>query len=401
MVRSQGVLRQTRLLLFLAAAAAGCGTNVPPVAETPPPPVSVSSPIVREVVEQDEYEGRIAAAQTVEVRARVRGHLTKVAFQPGEIVKEGELLYEIDPRTYEAQLEGAQAQEKAAQADLQYSKAEYNRTRLLVSKNAASREELDTWTGKQAVAEGQVLKAQAAVKQAQLDLDFTKIKAPFAGRVSRTQVDVGNLVNAGGGETLLTTLVSVDPMFVYFPVDERAFLRYRKSGLADLKPNEPEPPIKDLHIPVQVALESDQGFPHKGEIDFADNRVNPSTGTILVRGVLSNAKRVLEDGLRARVRVPSSHSSKSVLLITERAVGTDQGQKFVYVVGADNVALRRDIEPGRLSEGLLVVREGLKPDDRVIVNGILRVRDSLKVEPRLVPMPGAESLAAAPKPTGK
>jgi multidrug efflux system membrane fusion protein len=341
------------------------------------------------VTEQDEYEGRIAAAEKVEVRARVRGYLTKVNFQAGQMVKQGELLYEIDPRPYKASLDAAKAAEKAADANLQHAKAEYNRTSALVaSGGAASRRELDVWSAKQAIASADVLKAQAAVEQEQLDLDFTKITAPISGKISRTLVDVGNLVNAGGGETLLTTLVSVDPMYVYFDVDERSLLRYRESRRKEVKANEPQPHLKDLHIPVYVGLEGEEGFPHKGEIDFADNRVNPSTGTFQVRGVLSNSQRIFEDGMRARVRIPVGQPRK-VVMVTERAVGTDQGRKFVYVVDADNIAERRDVTPGRLVDGLLIIREGLKSDERVVVNGIQRVRDRAKVEPTLISMPGA------------
>jgi RND family efflux transporter MFP subunit len=326
----------------------------------------------------------------VEVRARVRGHLTKIGFEAGQIVNKGDLLYELDPRPYKNALDAATAQQKAAQAALQFAKAEYERTRSLVAKNAASREELDVWTAKQVVATGDLLKADAAVEQAQLDMDFTRVTAPISGKISRTLVDVGNLVNAGGGETLLTTIVSIDPMYVYFDVPERSLLRYREIGRKQAKADAPEIPLKDLHIPVYVGLEGEKGYPHKGELDFADNKVNPSTGTIQVRGVLPNAKRNLDAGMRARVRIPVSAPHKS-LLITERAVGTDQGRKFVYVVNDQNVVERRDVTLGRQSEGLQVIQEGLKPEDWVIVNGIQRVRDGAKVDPKRAPMPGAEA----------
>jgi multidrug efflux system membrane fusion protein len=381
MIRRHFFLGQALILVVLACGVAGCESSAPPLAETPPPPVTVSQPVVREVVEQDDYEGRIAAAENVEVRARVRGYLTKVAFRDGQMVKQGELLYEIDPRPYQMTLDAAMAQEKAAQASLQLAKSEYERTRMLASKSAASREELDVWTGKQAVAAADILKAGAEVKRAQLDLDFTRVTAPISGKISRTQVDLGNLVNAAGGETLLTTLVSVEPTYVYFNVDERSLLRYRESRRKTVKDNSPSPPIKDLHIPVYVALEGESDYPHKGEIDFSDNRVNPSTGTIQVRGVLSNKERIFDEGMRARVRIPVSQPSK-VVMVSERAVGTDQGRKFVYVVGADNVAQRRDITPGRLMDGLLIVGTGLKSDEWIVVNGIQRVRDGMKVEPR-------------------
>ncbi len=372
----------------------GCGPVAPPVAETPPPPVSISQPVVRKIIDFDDYEGRITAAKRVEVRARVRGHLIKVHFQAGAVVKEGEPLYEIDPRPAKASLDAAKAQEKAAEASLQFAKAEYNRTRTLVTKDAASREELETWVAKQAIAKGESLKAQAAVEQAQLDLDFTRITAPIDGKLSRTLVDEGNLVNAGGGETLLTTLVSIDPIYVYFNVDERSLIRYREQFRKEAKPDEPRPPIKELHIPVHVALEGDEGYPHKGEIDFADNKVNPSTGTIQARGVLSNARRIFEDGMRARVRIPFGDAHTAVM-VTERAVGNDQGRKFVYVVNDENTVQRRDVELGRLADGLQVVEQGLKPGEWVVVNGIQRVRDGMKAEPNRVPMPGAKQPAEA------
>jgi RND family efflux transporter MFP subunit len=385
-------LRLGGLIAAVAGTLSGCGPATPPVAETPPPPVSVSQPVVRKVIDFDNYEGRIGAAKTVEVRARVRGHLIKIHFQAGAIVKEGELLYEIDPRPAQAALDAAKAQEKAAEASLQFAKAEYNRTRVLVTKDAASREELETWIAKQAIAKADSLKAQAAVEQARLDLDFTRITAPIAGKLGRTQVDEGNLVNAGGGETLLTTLVAIDPIFVYFNVDERSLLRYRKTRRPEPKPNEVEPPLKELHIPVHVALEGEQGYPHTGELDFADNRVNPSTGTVQVRGVLSNAKQLFDDGMRTRVRIPVT-DPHSVVMVTERAIGNDQGRKFVYVVDEQDVVQRRDVELGRVTDGLQVIDQGIKPGEWIVVNGIQRVRDGMKAQPNRVPMPDVKQTA--------
>lgn len=384
-------------LLAVLAGLSGCGPNAPPVAELPPPPVTVSQPLLREVTDHDDYEGRIAAVESVEVRARVRGHLVKVNFQEGQIVKQGDLLFEIDPRPYQAALDAAQAQKAVAEAALELAKKEYARTSRLANTGAASREELEVWLAKQSAATAERQKALAEVEQAQLDLNFTKVEAPITGKISRTEMTVGNLINAKGGETLLTTLVSVDPMYVYFDVDERALLRYRRD-FRKVPDGAEEPPIKDLKIPVYLALEGDTGFPHHGVIDFADNRVNPSTGTIQIRGVLPNPKRILDAGMRARVRVPVSDPHKAVL-ITERAVGTDQGRKFVYVVNDQNVAERRDVTLDRVSDGLQIVRDGLKPQDWVVVNGIQRVRDGSKVDPKRTAMPGAaaEPAQAAPK----
>jgi RND family efflux transporter MFP subunit len=376
--------------LVILSSVLGCESAQPPVAETPPPPVTVSQPVVREIVEQDDYEGRIAAVETVDVRARVRGHLMKVNFTDGQIVQKDDLLFEIDPRTYQAALDAAKAQLAAADAALELATKEYRRAASLLQSRAASREEVDVWVGKQGVAKGERLKAEAAVEEARLDLDFTKITAPIQGKASRTQVTMGNLVNGGGSETLLTTIVSVDPMYVYFDVDERALLRYRQHFRKGENEDGAVPSVKDLKIPIDVGLEGEEGYPHKGVIDFADNRVNPSTGTIQARGVLPNSKRLFEAGMRARVRVPVSDPQKA-LLVTERAVGTDQGRRFVYVVNDQNVVERKDVKLGRLSDGLQVVQHGVKPEDWVIVNGIQRVRDGAKVEPKRGPMPGARA----------
>jgi RND family efflux transporter MFP subunit len=411
------------LLAATALALAGCGPVTPPVAETPPPQVTVSRPVVREVTDYDDFDGRIAAIPKVEVRARVRGHLIKVNFQDGQLVREGQLLYEIDPRPYQATLDSARAQEKAAEAGLEFANADYNRIRALAAKQAASREDLDTSVAKQATARADLLKARAAVGQAELDLNFCRITAPFAGQVGRSMVDVGNLVNPAGGETVLTTVVAEDPMYVYFDVDERSLLRYMREGLLVLavtalgsaSPCAPAPMLpqalipsqvgawrslsqKEVKTPVYVGLDGEDGYPHKGLLDFADNAVNPRTGTILVRGVLPNSGGMLGDGMRARVRVPVS-APHEALLITERAVGTEQGQKYVYVIDDQDVAGRRDVTPGRPQGGLVVITQGLNADDWVVVNGTQRVRDGMKVQPRRVPMPGAGPAAPSTQQT--
>jgi RND family efflux transporter MFP subunit len=394
MIRRHGLIWQSGLFLVLTSSLTGCSPNAPPVAEAPPPPATVSQPVVRTVTDYDEYEGRIAAIPKVELRARVRGHLTKVNFEAGQRVKAGDLLYEIDDRTYQAALGAAQAKEKAAEAALEFAKAEYNRTRYLASKGAASREEMESWAAKESVAKGDVLKEQAAVKEAQLDVDFCRVTAPISGKISRTLVDVGNLVNGRGGETLLTTLVSVEPMYVYLNVDERSLLRYRRNALKGGEAAGNQPSFKELKIPFSLALEGETDCPHKGVLDFADNRVNPSTGTIQVRGVMPGAGRLFDDGMRARVRVPVG-SPHEVVMVTERALGNDQGRKFVYVVNGQDTVERRDVIPDRVVDGLQVIREGLKPDEWVIVNGIQRVRDGMKVEPKRGPMLGAPRPAEA------
>jgi multidrug efflux system membrane fusion protein len=399
MISRHAPLRRSVGLVLLAGALSGCNPN-PPVSETPPPPVTVRQPVVQKVIDQDDYEGRIGAVETFEVRARVRGYLVKVNFEDGQMVKADDLLYEIDPRPYKTTLGGAEAVKLAADAAVQFARAEYDRVRSLARTGASSREELETWASKQVVAQGELAKAQAAVDRAKLDLGYTKVTSPITGKISRTQVSLGNLVNVGGGETLLTTVVSVDPMYVYFDVPERALLRYRTQFDKGKKDEGGKrPPIKDLKIPVEVALEGEEGYPHHGTLDFADNRVNPSTGTIQVRGALPNPKRDLDSGMRARVRIPVSDPHE-VLMVPDRAVGNDQGRKFLYVVNDQDLVERRDVQLGRVIGGMQVIPDGLNKDDWVIVNGIQRVRDGVKVDPKRGPTPGAPA-GAREEPTRK
>ena len=394
MISRHSLLWRSVGLVLLAGALSGCNPT-PPVAEPPPPPVTVSQPVVQEIIDRDPYEGNIGPVESVEVRAKVRGYLVKVNFQDGQIVKAGDLLFEIDPKPFQTTLQGAEAVKLSADAALTYARSEYDRVRILGGKGASSREEVEVWAAKQVVAQGEVAKAKAAVDQAKLNLGYTKITSPITGKISRALVTVGNLVNAGGGETLLTTVVTVNPMYVYFDVDERSLLRYRREfgkGKPDVAGK--RPPLKDLKIPVEVALEGEEGYPHHGFLDFADNQVKASTGTIQVRGELPNPKGVLDAGMRARVRIPVSDPHE-VLMVTERAVGNDQGRKFLYVVNDQNLVERRDVKLGRVIDGLQVIQEGLKKDDWVIVNGIQRVRDGVKVDPKRGPMPGAPAPANA------
>jgi multidrug efflux pump subunit AcrA (membrane-fusion protein) len=420
----------------------GC-SSTPPVAELPPPPVTVSQPVFREVPIYDDYEGRITAKPIAEIRARVKGHLIAIDFQDGQIVKEGDLLFEIDPRPFQAELEGAEAQKAAAESAYKLAKATVVRDEPLVGRGV-SKQDFDVSVGKLGVSQGDLRKALAAIDRVKLDLEYTRIRAPITGKISRALVDVGNLINAGGGETLLTTITAIDPIYVSFNVDERNLLGYLREhhrdgdkpsdtevkagrtqiaaqamasrafslsgagapawpgALADLRVATIDPyslrvgTLKELRIPVEVALDGDKGYPHLGLLDFADNQVNPSTGTILVRGVLPNKKQILGPGMRARVRVPVGQPRKRVM-ITERAIGTDQTRRFVYVVNEENTVERRDVTLGRLADGLQIIQEGLEPDDWVIVNGIQRVRDGIKVDPKRGPMPGAPAKATNEK----
>jgi RND family efflux transporter MFP subunit len=391
MIISTSSLCRISLLFAVTGMLGGCNSAEPAVAETPPPPVTVSQPVAREVVDYDEYDGRISATETVEVRARVSGYIIKIDFQDGQIVQKDDLLFEIDPRPYKAALEAAEAEVRLTDAKVKQTEADVKRNQPLVASGATTRAEFDKLVADAGVATSAVSAKKAMVESARLDLEFTQIKAAIGGRISRPQITVGNLVSAAG-ETVLTTITSIDPMYVYFDIDERSLLRYknvyRKEGQAE------ETTVKELKIPVDVALEGEENYPHHGVLDFADNRVNASTGTIQVRGVLPNPKRMLDSGMRARVRIPAGDAHKAVL-VTERAVGNDQGRKFLYVVNDQNVVERRDVKLDRLVGGMQSVKEGIKTSDWVIVNGIQRVRDAMKVAPKQSPMPGADTAAGA------
>jgi membrane fusion protein, multidrug efflux system len=388
----------TGLALLLLASLASC-QKMPAMPEMPPLTVTVSQPVEREVTDYDDYEGRLAAVKTVEVRARVRGQLTKIFFKDGQLVKEGDQLFQIDPRPYQAMLDSAKAKRESAEAALTFAKQEYNRTARLVSSNAASREDLDQWRAKQSISLADKQGAEAEMEKAQLDLDFCDIRAPISGRTSRPLITEGNLINSGSGDSLLTTIVSIDPMYVYFDIDERAMVRYRRAYAKNNVVGEDS--IKELKIPLAIAVEGDMDFTIKGIIDFVENRVNRGTGTLQVRGVVPNTGRLLDDGMRARVRVPVSDPYKA-LLITERAIGTDQTLKYVYIVNAKDEVERREVQSDRPFDGLIAIKSGLGPQDWVIVNGAQRVREGVKVVAKQVPMPGPIIAATeAPAPTTK
>lgn len=375
------------LTAVLAVTLTSCSqSTAPQVAQLPPPAVTVALPIVREITDSDEFEGRIESIDRIEIRARVRGYITNVAFSNGQRVKKGDLLYEIDPRPYEAILHAAEAKKAAADASVQLATVEYDRTKQLVTNSAASRSELDVWTGKKGVALADLLLAEADIEQAKLDIEFTKITAPIDGKMSRTNVTLGNLVS-GTGDAVLATLVSTSPMYVQFDVDERRLLGYRTRAIAKNTAARDTSSLRDAKIPVFVALDGETGFPHKGFLDSADNRIRSSTGTISALAIIDNPTGLLDDGLRARVRLPVGDPYQA-LLVTDRAIGSEQGIRFLYVVDAANKVARREVALGRVVDGLQVITSNLSETDRVIVNGIQRVREGIEVVPTEVPMPG-------------
>lgn len=363
--------------ILVAAIMTGCLPNGPGEAKAPPIVVTVAQPIAKEVTDYNQYEGNIAAQKTVEIRARVNGHLVKVAFEDGTRVKAGQLLYEIDSRPYKASLDAALAQKASADADLDLAKKEYLRTANLLRTGASSKEELDVWTAKQLTAIAAGKKAQAEIDRAKLDLEFTSIKAPMDGKIGKTLVDAGNLVNVGQGDSLLTTLVSTSPMFAYFSIDERTYLDFLRIGSREKEANRE---LKDLRIPVGLLLDGDATPSHHGFIDFGDNKVNPTTGTILARATIPNDKNLLQPGMRARLRIASTDPYKA-LLVQERILQSDQGIRYLYVVNEAGMVEKRDVKLGTVQEdGTVVVKEGLKEGDWVVVSGIQRVRDGIKVE---------------------
>ncbi|HZT81563.1 MAG TPA: efflux RND transporter periplasmic adaptor subunit [Gemmataceae bacterium] len=372
-------------LLAALAAAAGCGKPHPDLQPTPPAEVTVCKPIVRKVTDYDEFPGKVAARQTVEVRARVSGYLTKILFQDGDEVAENKQLFEIDPRPYQADYDNGRAKVELAQARSRLADTEVKRNQPLVNKGAITPEDFDKLVAQQQEARAAVSAARAALEGLKLNLDWTKVNAPIAGKVSRRYVDVGNLVSGTvGSATLLTTLVTVDPMYVYFNPDERALQRYK--ARAEKNGDKPVANVADARIPVRVGLATDTGFPYEGVIDFADNRVDPRTGTIQVRAVVKNPERRLVDGYFARVQVPVSDPYPAVL-VAERAIGTEQGERYVLVVSADNVVDRRAVKLGKLVGGLRVITEGVGPDDWVIVEGLQHTRAGETVVPHREPMP--------------
>jgi RND family efflux transporter MFP subunit len=367
----------------LCLALAGCAG---PPAEGPaaaPPPVTVSYPVEREVTDYADFTARTAAVDSVELRARVSGYLDKVNFKAGALVTKGEVLFEIDPRTYLAALKQAEANLASVEARVKRLDADFARAQRLIGTGAITREEYDKIVGDRGEAAASQAALKAAVERAKLDLDFTKVAAPVSGRISRYFVTVGNLVQAGDltGGTLLTTIVSVDPMYAYFDVDEHTVLRV-KQLIREGKAGTPD----DVEIPVWLGLANEVGHPHRGVINFIDNQVNPRTGTLKVRGVFPNKDEALSPGYFARVRVPIGVAHKA-LLITERALDTDQGQKVVYVVDGDNKVASRPVRLGALQDGLREITDGLEAGERVIVNGLQQVRPGLTVEPNLVDMP--------------
>lgn len=360
---------------FLAATGKLAGSGSAAAMDlNPPVQVDVATVLHRRVQRWDEFNGRISAVGSVEIRSRVSGYVTHVAYREGDEVRRGDLLFAIDPRPYEAALNSATAQLQRARATALLAKSRDERARRLLPSSAVSQDEADARHASYVQSEADVLNAEAAVELAELNLKFTQVRAPIDGRAGRAMLTVGNLSVAD--QSLLTSMVSQDPVYVDFDPDEQSFLRYS----AELRRS----PGKKLAV--RVALAGDEEFAHVGMVDFQDNQVDPSTGSIRMRTKLRNPDRIFTPGLYARVKVSSGHESEAVL-IDDKAVLTDQDRKYVYLLAADNTAQRRDIQPGRKSDGFRQIESGLMPGDKVIIGGLQRIYSpGAPVKPSEVPM---------------
>jgi multidrug efflux system membrane fusion protein len=360
--RTRAVALGQRLsgVALLATLLAGCDNSVAHNAPPPPPVVSAASVVVKPISQWDAFNGRVEAVQSVQLRPRVSGYIERVNYTEGDEVKKGQVLFTIDDRTYRAAREQAQAELVRARNQAALARSESSRTEKLIGTQAISQEVWEQRRSSAAQAQSNVLAAQAQLDMAQLNLDFTRVTAPIDGRASRAMITAGNLVTTGDSASVLTTLVSLDKVYVYFDVDEATFLRYQQQGRHDAR------------LPVKVDLVGEDGTPHQGLVDFTDNQLNAGTGTIRMRALLDNRERRFTPGLFARVQMPGS-AEFNAMLIDDKAVMTDQNRKFVYIVDKDGKAQRRDIDVGRMAEGLRIVQKGLANGDRVIVDGMQKV----------------------------
>jgi RND family efflux transporter MFP subunit len=377
--------RLSPVLIVLAGLLAGCGEKPAPQAAAAAPPVTVAQPVKRTVTDWDEFTGRFDAIEEVQVRARVGGFVTNVEFKDGDMVHAGDLLYIIDPRPFEAVAEQADGQLSDARAKVELAKRDLDRGLALVQTSAVSEQLVDQRRQALQAAHAAVTQAEGALKAAQLNIEFTHVIAPIGGRVSRHLVSVGNLVQGSeGSSTLLTSIVSLDPIYIYFDMDEATYLKYNRLWFEGKRPSS-----RDNPNPVQVALTGETKPSHDGKVDFLDNRLDVSTGTLRGRAVIPNNDLSILPGQFGRVRLIAS-APYDALLIPDNAIATDQSRKIVFVVKEDNTAEARPVILGPLDEGLRVIREGLKADDRVVVDGLQRVRVGAKVSPH----------PAKPAPTG-
>jgi len=374
--------------LALTVLALGCSSQPP--AALPPPAVTVAEVPQRDITDWDEFTGRLEAVDAVQIRPRVSGYIRRVAFDEGNGVRKGQVLFEIDPRPYEAELARAEAELERARTGAALAASEVTRAQRLVQVQAISREEFDSRTAAESQGGASVRAAEAAVAAARLNLEWTRVRSPITGRVSRAEVTPGNLVHAGPPDaTLLTTVVSLDPIYAYFEGDEQTYLKY-----AALARNGSRPNSRYSRTPVHLGLADEQGFPHEGYVDFVDNQLNPDAGTIRLRAVFPNKDHRFTPGLFARIRLVGSGTYPATLVL-DRAVGTDQDKKFVLVLKPDSTVDYRSVQLGRLVDGFRVVTSGLEPGEQIVINGLQRIRPGIKVTPTVAPMTLDSSIDSA------
>jgi RND family efflux transporter MFP subunit len=384
-VRALTSLALSGALLAALVGLSGCKSEATTAQQVPAPQVSVASALARDVTEWDEFTGRLEAVESVEVRPRVTGYIESVNFAEGSTVNKGDLLFVIDPRPYRAELSKAEAELARAVARSELAVADEGRSAKLLDIKAVSREEYDSRINGSREAKADVAAARAAVDAAKLNLEFTRITAPISGRVSKAVVTSGNLVTGGSNTaTLLTTVVSLDPMYVTFEGDEQIYLKYNELSRRGERSSS-----RDAANPVLMGLANEDGYPHHGAMVFVDNQVDPRTGTIRARASFENKDGFLTPGLFARVKL-LGHNSYRAVLVDDRAIGTDQSQKFVYVIDAQNKVTYRQVQVGRLDDGLRIVQKGLQPGETVVVNGLQRVRPGVVVAPERVAMDARE-----------
>ncbi len=367
--------------LFLSAALSGCSEEKSSAQAAPPPPpqVTVAKPIKKLVSDYDEYVGRFVAIDYVEVRARVSGYLDKIHFTDGQLVKVGDPLFTIDRRPFQAALDQATASIEQRKANLAFTQSDIERGKSLPIGNVITQQTLDQRIQAERVAQANLTAAEASTRQSSLDLEFTELSAPVAGRIGDRRVSIGNLVTGGttGNTTLLATIVSVDPIRFEFTMDEASYLRYLRAA----SETHADSVDRGLGLSAQLKLIDEKDFVHEGKIDFVDNAIDTSSGTIRGRAVFKNPDGKLTPGMFGRVRIQASPPAEA-LLVPDAAVGTEQVRKFVYAVGNDNVVTPKYVTLGPLVDGLRVITTGLSADDTVVVNGLMRVRPGAKVTPQ-------------------
>lgn len=378
-------------LLLLVTALAGCGQGQQQTAAPPPPTVTVARPVQRTVIDQDEYVGRFVAVDSVEVRSRVSGYLSEIHFTDGQTVKKGDLLFVIDHRPFQIALDQMRANLAQARANLAYTEADLARGKELVQNKTITEQTFDQRKQARSVAEASVAAQEAMVHSAELDLNqYSELRAPIDGRIGDRRVSVGNLVTGGNGSntTLLATIVSVDPIRFEFTFDEAAYLRYQRFAGSNGQMGNSEG-----GLPVTLKLIDETDFVHSGKMDFIDNAIDRSSGTIRGRAVFPNPDGLLTPGMFGRIRVPGSPPYVA-LLIPDAAIGTEQSRKYVLVVDDNGIVRQKYITPGQLDDDLRVIKEGLAASDRVIVNGLMRARPGIKVT---VEEKGTPAASSAPK----